>query len=67
MAQWRAASVALAEQKAIELRTMSDEEALAATDALLDLGASLPLSTEREGTSGLVIQQGLFRMMVERE
>ena len=46
---------------------MSDEEALAATDALLDLGASLPLSTEREGTSGLVIQQGLFRMMVERE
>jgi hypothetical protein len=32
----------------------------AAIAALLDLGASLPISPEREKTSGLVIQQALF-------
>jgi len=60
MRQWRDAADALAEQKADELRSMTDAEALAATLALLDLGASLAISPDREVTSGLVIQQALF-------
>ena len=60
MAQWRDAAVALAEQRIRELRTLTEEDARAATLALLDLGASLPISPEREKTSGLVTQQALF-------
>ena len=60
MAQWWGAAVALAEQRIRELRALTDEEARAATLALLDLGAALPISPEREKTSGLVIQQALF-------
>jgi hypothetical protein len=60
MEQWKAAAVALAEQRAVELRSMTDAEAQAATLALLDLGASLPLAPGRETTSGLVVQQALF-------
>jgi hypothetical protein len=60
MAQWRGAAVALAEQRIRELRALTDENARAAIATLLDLGASLPLSPERERTSGLVIQQALF-------
>ena len=60
MAQWRGAAVALAEQRIRELRALTEEDARAATLALLDLGASLPISPEREKTSGLVIQQALF-------
>ena len=60
MAQWRDAAVALAEQRARELRALSEENARAAIVALLDLGASLPIAPEREKTSGLVIQQALF-------
>ena len=60
MAQWRGAAVALAEQRARELRALTEEDARAAIVALLDLGASLPISPERERTSGLVIQQALF-------
>lgn len=67
MQQWREAAVALSEQKAHELRTMTDEEALAAIHALLDLGASMPLSPERQMTSGLVIQQALFHSGADRE
>ena len=60
MAQWRDAAVALAEQRARELRALSEENARAAIVALLDLGASLPIPPAREKTSGLVIQQALF-------
>jgi hypothetical protein len=60
MAQWRHAAAALAEQRVRELRALTEEEARAATMALLDLGASLPIAPERERTSGLVIQQALF-------
>ena len=60
MAQWRAASVALAAQRVRELRALTEEDARAATQALLDLGASLPIPPEREKMSGLVIQQALF-------
>jgi hypothetical protein len=60
MAQWRRAAVALADQRIHELRTLTDEEARAATIALLDLGAALPVAPERERTSGLVTQQALL-------
>jgi hypothetical protein len=60
MAQWRGAAVALADQRVRELRALTDEDARAAIVVLLDLGASLPISPEREKTSGLVIQQALF-------
>jgi hypothetical protein len=60
MAQWRGAAVALAEQRIRELRALTEEDARAAVTTLLDLGTSLPLSPERETTSGLVIQQALF-------
>ena len=60
MTQWRDAAVALAAQRVRELRALTDEEAQAAIAVLLDLGASLPIPPEREKTSGLVIQQGLF-------
>jgi hypothetical protein len=60
MTQWRDAAVALEEQKSRELRTMTEAEALAATHAILDLGASLPLAPDREVTSGLVVQQALL-------
>jgi hypothetical protein len=60
MSQWRSAAVALAEQRIRELRALTEEDARAAIAALLDLGASIPISPEREKTSGLVIQQALF-------
>jgi hypothetical protein len=60
MAQWRGAAVALAEQRVRELRALTDEDARAAIAALFDLGSSLPISSEREKTSGLVTQQALF-------
>ena len=60
MAQWRSVAVALAEQRICELRALTEEDARAGTLALLDLGASLPISPEREKTSGLVTQQALF-------
>ena len=60
MAQWRHAAVALAAQRAHELRALTDEQARTAMAALLDLGASLPIPPEREKTSGLVTQPALF-------
>src|SRR5688500_2388746 len=60
MAQWRAAGPALAEQKRHELRALTDDQARAATDALLELGASLPLHSSRESSSGLVTQQAVL-------
>jgi hypothetical protein len=60
MAQWRAAASELAEQHARELRELTGEQARAAAESLLELGASLPLAPDRERTSGLVVQQALF-------
>ena len=60
MAQWRGASVALAEQRISELRSLTDEAAQSAIVALLDLAASLPIPPGRVTTSGLVLQQALF-------
>ena len=60
MAQWRAAATALEQQRVEELRGMTDETAQAATLALLDLGAHLPIDPARLDGSGLVEQQALF-------
>lgn len=58
--QWRSAGPALAEVRRRELAGLSNEAALAATHALLDLAARLPLDPRRLATSGLVTQQELL-------
>jgi hypothetical protein len=58
--QWRAAGVALEEQRASELRSLARERALAATDALLALANPRTLPDARRTGSGLVDQQALF-------
>jgi hypothetical protein len=60
MAQWRAAGPALEEVRAREIRALTDEEALAASEDLLSLAASTPLPPERLRGSGLVAQQWLL-------
>jgi hypothetical protein len=60
MAQWRSAAIALAEQRATELREMTEAEALAASDALLSLALVVPITPSRLTGSGLVRQQELF-------
>jgi hypothetical protein len=60
MAQWRRAANELAEQKRLDLRSLTDEDARAATEALLELAATLPLPGDRQATSGLVIQQAIL-------
>lgn len=60
MRQWREARVALARQRALELRSMTEAEAMAATLALLDIASATPLRPERETWSGLVRQQELL-------
>ena len=60
MKQWRSASLALAEQRKRELRALSAEQALAASDALLSLAPLFALSPDRVAASGLVRQQALL-------
>jgi hypothetical protein len=57
MAQWRRASGALARVRAEELSHLAEADALAATDALLAIGATMPLSVERRTWSGLIAFQ----------
>jgi hypothetical protein len=57
---WQATGKALEAIRRAELRALTPEKALQATDNLLSLGAGLPLSAERRGASGLVEQQQLF-------
>jgi len=58
--QWQAAGRALAARKRQELLLLSDEQALAASEALLALVPTVPLSPSRRHWSGLVEQQSLF-------
>ena len=58
--QWRAAGQALRAQRARELAALTDEEALAAADALLTIAAAAGLPPVHRTTSGLVQQQALF-------
>jgi hypothetical protein len=60
MAQWRQAAVALAGERARELASMTDAEALAAAERVLELAGAAPLSLDRVRSSGLVYQQALF-------
>jgi hypothetical protein len=57
VARWRKAGPALAQVHRDELRQLTDAEALAAAEELLDLMWLLPPPT---GESGLVEQQRLF-------
>lgn len=57
VAQWRRAGPALAQVRRDELRRLTDAEALAAAEDLLDLLRLLPPAA---GVSGLVEQQRLF-------
>jgi hypothetical protein len=60
-AQWREAATALADQRARELAAMTDEQALAAAEAVLELAARAPVPPERQMWSGLVRQQELLQ------
>ena len=57
---WQATGEALETIRRAELRALTPEKALRATDNLLSLGAGVPLSAERRRSSGLVEQQRLF-------
>jgi hypothetical protein len=60
MNQWRRAAVALEDQRKRELVGLTDQKALAASDALLSLAVTLPINVGRLTSSGLVRQQALF-------
>lgn len=60
MRQWNEAGPALAANHREELRHLSDERALAASEALLSLVTTVTLSPGRRCWSGLVEQQALF-------
>ena len=54
MAQWRRAAGALARVRADELSHLSGAAALAASETLLAIGATMPLPVERITWSGLI-------------
>lgn len=58
--QWNEAGPALAAQRREDLMHLSDERALAASEALLSLVTTVTLSPGRRHWSGLVEQQALF-------
>jgi hypothetical protein len=57
---WQETGKALEAIRRSELRALSPERALRASDDLLSFGAEMTLSAERRRTSGLVEQQRLF-------
>ncbi len=57
---WQTTGEMLEKIRRAELRTLTPERALWATDALLSLGAGMPVSAKRRATSGLVEQQRFF-------
>jgi hypothetical protein len=54
MAQWRQAGAALERVRADELARLGDADALAASEVLLALGATVPLPMDRVTWSGLI-------------
>jgi hypothetical protein len=60
MRQWREAETALSEDRRARLAALTEEQALAASDAALSLVGTLPRSALNLTTSGLVKQQALF-------
>jgi len=61
MAQWNDARQALQAQHDGEVQGLSNEDALAAADALLTIRNLEAVSEGRRTSSGLVRQQALFR------
>jgi len=61
-AQWVSAGPALARVRAEELAALTPAQALAASDALLAIGATTPLPASRRTWSGLIdLQRWLAR------
>lgn len=60
MAQWRAAGPMLEQQRRRELRALTPERALAASNALLALATTANRSVARQTHSGFVEQQRLL-------
>ncbi len=58
--QWTSAGPALAEVRKQSLRTLTESQALAASEAVLSLATLGPVSPRRRTHSGLVTQQALF-------
>jgi len=58
--QWKSAGVELALERERALRDMTDEQALAASEAVLALADPSKMNPGRRNTSGLVEQQALF-------
>ncbi|MCL4263413.1 MAG: hypothetical protein KJ069_09365 [Anaerolineae bacterium] len=63
LAQWRAASIALRQQKMKELADLSEVEARQATGSLLLLAGRVQPGHPRWDTSGLVEQQRWFHRL----
>jgi len=63
VAQWREAGALLAEMRRESLRRLSEEDALAATEALLSLADSAFVPPRRRATSGLIQQQALLQRL----
>jgi hypothetical protein len=57
---WQATGEALENVRRAELRALTPDKALSATDNLLSLGAGIALSAQRRSSSGFVEQQRLF-------
>jgi len=66
LGQWRAAAIALQQQKAKDLRRLSDSEARRATESLLSLAGQINYDSKRWRTSGLVEQQQWFGKQMTR-
>jgi hypothetical protein len=60
MSQWRRAAAALEQQRRDELRSLSEREALVASETLLSLFPLVTLDPDRFASSGLVQQQALL-------
>jgi len=60
LAQWRRAATALEDQERRELESLTDEDALKASDALLALSSTASLEPGRTETSGLIELQSLL-------
>ncbi len=58
--QWTSAGPALAKVRKQSLRTLTESQALAASEAVLSLATLSPVSPGRRAHSGLVTQQALF-------
>jgi len=66
MRQWLDAAQALAGDRKARLAALTEEQALAASDAVLSLAGTSPPRPARRTTSGLVEQQSLFHRLHSR-